>query len=156
MAINDLEFSCEEVASVFNMYPEPYKSKLLKLRELIFDVASQLGDEVGPVTEALRWGEPSYLTMQSKSGSTIRLAWHASKPNQYGMFLNCKTTLIADIKEIYGPIFNYGGNRSILFTENDVIPIPELSDCIAMALTYHLNKIGVSHFVRNLKSDGDS
>ncbi len=32
------------------------------------------------------------------------------------------------------------GNRSIIFNEDDEIPLKELKECIALALTYHLNK----------------
>lgn len=45
-----------------------------------------------------------------------------------------------NFKEIYGDLFNYGGNRSVIFKKDDKIPVNELSDYIAMALTYHLKK----------------
>jgi hypothetical protein len=35
---------------------------------------------------------------------------------------------------------NYGGNRSILLNAKDKIPEPALRHCVALALTYHLNK----------------
>jgi len=36
--------------------------------------------------------------------------------------------------------FNFGGNRSIDFSLNDEVPVKELKQCIALALTYHRNK----------------
>jgi hypothetical protein len=34
----------------------------------------------------------------------------------------------------------YGGNRSILLNAEDELPEPALRHCLALALTYHLNK----------------
>jgi len=36
--------------------------------------------------------------------------------------------------------FKYGGKRSIDFNLNDDVPVEELKQCIALALTYHRNK----------------
>ena len=59
-----------EVTAVFNSYPQKVKAKLLFLRQLIFDTAESI-EGVGEIEETLKWGEPSYLTPISKSGSTI-------------------------------------------------------------------------------------
>ncbi|WP_158560370.1 hypothetical protein [Paenibacillus contaminans] len=37
-------------------------------------------------------------------------------------------------------VFNYEGNRAIVFAEIDEIPVVELKQCIALALTYHTRK----------------
>ena len=57
-------------------------ARLMTLRALIFDVAAKT-DGVGALDETLKWGEPAYLT-RSKSGSTIRLGWKASAPDEAG------------------------------------------------------------------------
>ena len=44
----------DEVASVFNAYPEPQKQFLLKLRQFIFETAKNLNFE-SEVTENLKW-----------------------------------------------------------------------------------------------------
>ncbi len=46
--------------------------RLLFLRELIYDTAARI-EGVGPLEEALKWGQPSFLTSESKSGSLIRV-----------------------------------------------------------------------------------
>ena len=112
---------------------------MLFLRQLIFNVASCTSG-VGQLEETLKWGEPSYVTSQTKSGSTVRIDWKKSIPNQYAMYFNCKTTLVETFREIYGDLFTYDGNRSLIFQIDDEIPVDELSDCIAIALTYHLAK----------------
>ncbi|CDG17634.1 hypothetical protein [Xenorhabdus doucetiae] len=53
------DFQSNEVHLVFNHYPERYQKSLLTIRALIFDVASKTED-VGVITEMLKWGQPSY------------------------------------------------------------------------------------------------
>lgn len=126
-----------EVASVFESYPSTIKVKLLFLRRLIFKVASKT-EGVGALEETLKWGQPSYLTTQSKSGSLIRIDQVKSNANQYAMYFHCQTTLVDSFKEMYRGKFKFVGNRSIVFGVYDEIPIRELSNCISMALTYYL------------------
>lgn len=133
------KFQNHKVEEVFIAYPKKFRKKLMFLRELIFDTGAMIED-VGELEETLKWGEPSYVTSQTKSGSTIRIDWKKSQPEQYAMYFNCKTTLVDTFKEIYADLFKYGDNRSIIFNVNDEIPVDELSDCIAIALTYRLNK----------------
>ena len=103
------------------------------LRQLVLDTALET-QEVTKIEETLKWGEPSYLT---KSGSTIRMDWKESKPDQYALYFNCKTKLVDTFKERYGNEFKYEGNRAIIFNKNDTIPIKELKHCISLSLTYH-------------------
>jgi hypothetical protein len=130
-------FQNKTIKQLFEDYPQPYKRKLLKLRELIFDIAEST-KEIGELEEAIKWGEPSYVTSKTKSGSTIRLAWKPKYPDQYAIYFNCKTTLVDSFKQTYGYLFNYEGNRSIVFSKDDEIPEAELGACIKVALTYHL------------------
>ncbi len=114
---------------------------LYDIRDLIFHVAAQ--DGVDGLEETLKWGEPSYL---SKIGSTVRFDWKVKSPDQYGIYFNCKTSLVATFKELYGDLFVYSGNRAILFEVGQTIPIKELSHCISLSLRYkkikHLELLG--------------
>jgi hypothetical protein len=126
------------VAAVFEAYPKPLRSKLQALRRLIVDTA-RTTDGVGPLEEALKWGQPSYLTTETKSGSTIRIDQVKAVPNQYAIYFHCQTDLVSTFRELY-PDLTYGGNRSILFDASDELPQAALRHCVALALTYHLNK----------------
>ncbi len=128
-----------EVTAVFDTYPKKVKLKLLFLRQLIFDVASKTNG-VGDLEETLKWGQPSYLTTETKSGSLVRIDQIKSRKGKYAMYFHCQTTLVDTFKEMYRGVFEFGGNRSIIFSEKDKIPVKELRHCISMALTYHLNK----------------
>ena len=127
------------VAAVFNSYPQKIKSKLMFLRQLIYDTA-ELIEGIGKIEETLKWGEPSYLTPKSKSGSTIRIAWKESQKENYSIFFKCTANLVPAFKEKFPQQFNFGGNRSIDFSLNAEVPVKELKQCIALALTYHRNK----------------
>ncbi|MGB5750583.1 MAG: DUF1801 domain-containing protein [Desulfobacterales bacterium] len=127
------------VKAALNGFPPAVRKKLILLRTLIFDVASDT-DGVGELTETLKWGQPSYLTEKTKSGSTIRIGREKKTDGDYAIYFKCQTSLVDSFKELYPNKFRYEGNRAILFRLNDKIPVRELSHCIAMALTYHLNK----------------
>ncbi|NRA73820.1 MAG: DUF1801 domain-containing protein [Rickettsiales bacterium] len=129
----------EGVLREFHSYPKNICSKLLFLRKIIFESAKSL-PEIGELEECLKWGEPAYLTSKTKTGSPVRLGWKKSFPNQYCICFNCNNSLVSSFKSLYGDKFKYGGNRSIIFSEHDKIPIEELSYCIKLALTYHLRK----------------
>ena len=72
--------------------------------------------ERGHAARTLKWGQPSYLTTASKSGSTIRIGetW-AGEASQYALFVNCQTDLVATFREIYPKQLSFGGNRSVIF-----------------------------------------
>jgi uncharacterized protein DUF1801 len=127
------------VDAVFSAYPKPVKAKLLALRRLIFDTAKATSG-VGALEETLKWGQPSYLTPETKSGSTIRIDQVKSSVNQYAVYFHCQTDLVETFRQLYPTQLSYGGNRSIILNAEDAIPEPELRHCVALALTYHLNK----------------
>ena len=109
------------------------------LRQLIFEVAADT-EGVGELTETLKWGQPSYLTENTKSGSTIRIGKEKKTEGDYAIYFKCQTSLVSTFKDRYKSQFRYEGNRAIVFRQNDKIPVNELRQCIAMALTYHLRK----------------
>ena len=129
-------FQYIDVEQVISSKPKAARVQLLQIRELIFQVASSL-DGVGRIEETLKWGEVSYLTPDTKSGSTIRIDWKEKYPDECIIYFNCKTTLIADFRERFQGELKYLGNRGIRVHINKPLPIEELSECIAMALTYH-------------------
>ena len=132
-------FQNTAVEEVFNAYPDRLREKLMLLRQLIFDTAAATKG-VGELEETLKWGQPSYLTTQSKSGSTIRIDSIKADDQQYAIYFNCKTTLVETFREIYPDQFHFEGNRTIIFDLDNDVPINELSDCISIALTYHFRK----------------
>jgi hypothetical protein len=131
-------FSDPAVDAVFGAYPKPLKAKLLVLRRLIFDTAAATNG-VGALQETLKWGQPSYLTAESKSGSTIRID-RVKSGDQVAMYFHCQTDLVATFRELYPNELTYAGNRAVIFNADDDIPEAALRHCVGLALTYHLRK----------------
>ncbi|MDN3205341.1 DUF1801 domain-containing protein [Algoriphagus sediminis] len=123
----------EEVGQVIETYPKEAQKRILELRELILNTGMKT-DGVNEIEEALRWGEPSYLT---KKGSTIRIAWSKKQPESFSIFFKCTSQLVPTFKALYPETFHFEGNREIRFDLSDKIPQRELSHCISMALRYH-------------------
>jgi len=132
-------FADAAVEAVFGAYPKPLQAKLLALRRLIFETAKTTRG-VGELQETLKWGQPSYLTPKTKSGSTLRIDQVKSTADQYALYFHCQTDLVETFRGLYPIELNYGGNRSILLRAGDDVPEAALRHCIGLALTYHLNK----------------
>lgn len=125
-----------DIAAVYAAYPADVRRRLLQLRALVFKTAAGL-DAVGPVDECLRWGEPSYLTTASGSGSMLRLHWQSDMGQHVGMFVHCQTRLISEFRARY-PHFEYQGKRALLIPRRGRLPKVDIADCMALALTYRL------------------
>ena len=123
------------VRAVFESYPEPIREQLMALRQTLLEAAE--AEDVGEVEETLKWGQPSYL---AKQGSTVRMGWRADEPQRYGLYFTCTTNLVDTFKMLYGDLFQFEGNRAILFEDGEALPIEELKHCMAIALSYHRRK----------------
>ena len=132
-------FKNVNVEQVFVSYPPNLRDKLLALRELIFETAEST-KSVGELEETLKWGEPAYITSQTKSGSTVRIDRKKSNSAQYAMYFNCQTNLIDTFRTLFPSEFKFEGNRAIIFNASDAVPMEALAFCIAAALTYHRKK----------------
>lgn len=122
-----------QVKLIFDNYPESVRIKMLALRKLVIDTASET-DGITKLEETLKWGEPSYLT---KNGSTIRMDWKSKTPDQFAMYFKCTSRLVETFKKIFNNHFEFEGKRAIVFQLQDEIPKEELKYCIKAALLYH-------------------
>jgi Domain of unknown function (DU1801) len=132
-------FADARVAAIFAAYPSATRKKLLALRQLIFDVAASTVC-VGELEETVKWGQPSYLTAATKSGSTIRIDGVKSSEGRCAVYFNCQTSLVETFKELYRDKLRLEGRRAIALEAEERLPVEELRHCIALALTYHLDK----------------
>ena len=126
----------QAVAVVFDAYPTPLRQRLLDLRQLIYETAATT-DGVGPLVETLKWGQVSYLTTASGSGTTVRIDLDKFS-GQPAIYVNCKTDLLSRYRELYPDAFGYDGDRGVLV--GDAPDQAALQHVIALALTYPLNK----------------
>ncbi len=124
--------------SLFATYEPREREALMALRDLILKVAATTPG-VGQIEETLKWGQPSFLTPQTRSGTTIRLGGSGAD-NEVALFVHCQTTLIEEFRQTFSDTLRFEGNRAILVDCDQDLPTEALGHCIAQALTYHSRK----------------
>ncbi len=129
------EFQSQDVETTFMAFPDPARTGLLQLRHLIFDVAADL-PQIGRLEECLKWGQPSYLTPEKKSATTLRLG--LAKSGDFAVFAHCQSQVIPAFRALHEGDFRFDGNRAVLFASENEIRPELLSGLIRHALTYHL------------------
>src|SRR5476651_33871 len=105
-----------DVAAAFKACPADVRRRLVALRELVFETAAGTSG-VGPLTEALKWGQPSFLTEETGSGTTVRID-RLKKSDGYAIYFHCQSGLIETFRELYPDTFRTEGKRAILFDAN--------------------------------------
>jgi hypothetical protein len=125
-----------DVAAVLDAYPAPLRDRLLALRALIQATAAAI-EGVGPLEETLKWGEVSYLTSASGSGTTVRIG-RDKRSGRPAIFVNCKTDLLSRYRALYPDAFTYDGERGVVV--GDAPDEAALKHVVALALTYHARK----------------
>ena len=128
----------ENIQNSFNRFQPKTKSDLLRIRDMVLSVAKS-NEMIGEVEETLKWGEPSYLTPATKSGSTLRLGQTKTDLKPV-LFVNCQTTLVDEIRELYPDTFRYEGTRGVVLKSAPETMKHELEHTIALVLTYHARK----------------
>lgn len=125
-----------EVALALSRYPVRVREQLLDIRLMIFATASATAG-VGALSETLKWGEPAYLTEQTRSGTTIRLGVSKLAPDRGAVFFNCRTNLVENFRTHFADTFDFLGNRALIVPASVRLEETPLSLCLRMALTYH-------------------
>jgi hypothetical protein len=131
-------FEDPRVASLFRAYPPAVRTRLMALRELVLDAAARTPG-VGRLTETLKWGQPSYLTEETGSGTTVRID-RLKAADGYAVYFHCQSGLIGQFRELYPDTFKFEGKRAIVFAAGDRVPARELRHCLALAFTHHSRK----------------
>ena len=125
----------DAVAAVFARFPQPQQDILFDLRRIIFEPAAEDPD-IGRLTETLKWGQPAYLTEESRSGTTIRLG--IGNTGSIALYTHCQTTVISDFQTLFPEAFTYEGNRAVHLDPAATLPEDHLSALIRSALRYKI------------------
>ena len=129
------QFDKPAVAERFAAYPDAAREGLLTLRRLVLEVAAATPG-VGRIEETLKWGQPSYLTPETGSGTTVRI--DALPGGGVAMFVHCQTNLVETFRQLY-PGLEFEGNRAVVM--RDGVPDEDaIRHCVGLALTYHARK----------------
>ncbi len=126
-----------EVAEAFDALPAEHRAGLLELRELILEVAEDVG--AAPVHEVLRWGQPSYLAAQPRESTTIRLG-SSGDGEHFALFFHCQSSVLPEFRAMFPNEFRYDGNRAILFGPGEDLQKDRLRLCIGHALRYRIKQ----------------
>lgn len=124
-----------DVLALLNSYPEDIRNALLRLRHMIVETAAG-NKRIGTLEEALKWGQPSYLTVRPKTGTTVRIDRDKSDAGEVALYVNCRTSLVSEWRGMF-PELTFGGDRSVHFKLNAPLPEEALRRMISMALGYH-------------------
>ena len=128
-----------EFAKAISVYEPQVQARLVELRQLVLDTAAKT-EGVGKIEEALRWNQPSFLTPETRSGSTIRIDGLRKHPEKLALFFNCQSGLVESFKAHYSSTLTFEGNRSIVLNAKLALPKAALAHCISLALTHHSRK----------------
>jgi hypothetical protein len=131
------QFKNQWVSEKYSSYPDKIRKSLLLIRDLIFQTAAET-EGVGELEEDLKWGEPSFLTLESNSGSMIRINF--TRDEKYAVLFLCQTNLVKRFRKKFPGQFEFDGNRALLWDKDAAIPKKALKECFKIALTYRLNK----------------
>lgn len=126
-----------DLQNVLNGWPKDAQTYFHDLRNIVHNAAGA-NPVVGPLTETLKWGEPSFLTDKSRSGTTLRAAWKSKTPNEMGLFVICRTDMLEQVRALYPEAFRYEGTRAAYLTLSHPIPEDAVSYLTSRAQTYHL------------------
>jgi hypothetical protein len=107
------------------------------LRRLIFTTAAA-HPQIGRVVEDLRWGQPAYLTPDTRAACSLRIGPHHD--GGFALLVHCQTHLIADFLAGPGVGHRTEGTRAVLYRTVAEIADDPIILLIAGALTYHQRK----------------
>ena len=133
-----------EFETALSIYPAVVRKQLRALHSLVVSTGKQL-EGVGAICEELRWGQPSFLTLESGSGSTIRMDGRRNDPTLVALYFHCQSGLVPQFRELYGDKLTFEKDRAILLAADKPLPKAELIHCISLALTHHLRKKTTGH-----------
>lgn len=132
-------FADKKVKSVFDAYPRSLRTRLDQVRDIIFEVASETED-IGPIEETLKWGQPSYLTCETNSGTTVRIDRMGWEKDKYCLFVHCQSGVLDQFRAAFGKQFDYDGNRGVILDAKNELPEEAIRHFVWLALTYHIRK----------------
>jgi len=124
----------DRVRGVFDGYAPETRDRLLELRATIYDVAAEMED-VGGLTETLKWGQISYL---NPAGTTLRIDTAPGDDEHVALYVHCQTSIVETLRSEYDDLLDFEGTRAIILPNDHDVPPQVLADCIRRALAYRI------------------
>ncbi|MBY5932280.1 hypothetical protein KUV51_04645 [Tateyamaria omphalii] len=121
-------------------WPTPAQTHFLRTRTLVHEVATS--EDIGPLDESLKWGQPAWRPTRARTGSTLRVDWSPSTPNRLLAFVDCKTDLAAQMDLRFPGQFHNDGRRALGFDTETPLDEDAVWQLAQLTLTYHRAKRG--------------
>lgn len=121
-----------------NAWPPEARDQFNQLRSLILNAAQDA--DVGEVEESLKWRQPAWRPKRPRQGSTLRLNWDEKLPQTIALFVDCKTTLSAEMFAAYPYDFEYESNRAMRLRLGAPLPEQAIRHLVKRTFTYHRKK----------------
>ena len=127
-----------DLLNTFALWPDAAQSRAFDIRTLCWRVAEAA--DIGALSESLKWGQPAWRPLRSRTGSTLRLSWDANAPQRLDLFVDCKTDLAARVIDRFPAIFGSDGRRRLTLPTDGPLPEDALWFLAEQTLTYHRTK----------------
>ncbi|KEJ89461.1 hypothetical protein [Sulfitobacter donghicola] len=118
-----------------SQWPALQQKQFEEIRKLILAAAKDAN--VGPVEESLKWGQPAWRPKRPRQGSTLRLNWQGIPSHPLVLYVDCKTTLSATMREIYPTEFEYEKNRGLGLPDGSPLPLQAIDHLARLTFCYH-------------------
>lgn len=138
MTDTDIPYAPAPLLAHVSGWSDPARSTLWSLRILFHDVAAAA--DIGRLDETLKWGQPSWRPVKPRMGSTLRMAWDATQPDQLSLFVDCKTDLAARMRDLYPQLPLNDGQRQLGIDLTQPLPEQALRHLAEMTFGYHRAK----------------
>lgn len=122
-------------SSTIAAWPHAARTQFTEIRDLILTAAQDA--DVGPIEESLKWGQPAWRPKRLRQGSTLRLSWQDNTSQTLALYVDCKTTLSATMREIYPLEFEYESNRALRLSIGATLPVQAIDHLVRLTFTYH-------------------
>jgi len=119
-------------------WPAPARATLLACRSIFHSTSEDRG--LGPLDEALKWGQPAWRPRRPRTGSTLRLHWTDALPDHMAVYVDCKTDLASRMHDLYPDLAENDLRRRMSFRLDQPFPEQAISHLAEMTFTYHLAK----------------
>lgn len=118
-----------DVFTLYDQYSVEQKQKLFELYELISSASEK------ELVQSLKWNQ---LSFASKQGTPVRIDRFSE--DEVALFVPCQTTLVEEWRELFRDKLKFSGNRAIVFSVDEELPVDALKSCLQMAFNYHRGK----------------
>lgn len=119
-------------------WPDPAQKAAWACRTLFHEIAKK--NDLGPLDESLKWGQPAWRPRRPRTGSTLRMTWSATSTDTLAFFVDCKTDLAARMRDVYPDLTRNDGRRQLGVDLTAPLPEQAIAHLAQMTFTYHRTK----------------